>query len=178
MNATTVGMLFLLTQFLQNVWGFDPLHGGLALLPGEVALVLIPPLAARLVAHFGPARIATIALVVTGSGIALLATASPTASYPALLPALLIWGIGVGVLAPALVSGAVSATPASLAGLAAAVNNTARQSGSALGTAACAAIAGPVSSAGFVTGFQLSSLIMAGICLAMAGVTGLLGWTS
>jgi DHA2 family methylenomycin A resistance protein-like MFS transporter len=171
MNASSLGMLFLLTQFLQGVWRFDPLHAGLAMVPAELPLVAVPPLAARLVAGFGPARVATIALGITGAGIALLAAGS---SYLTLLPALIIWGMGLGVLTPALVSGAVSAVPGSLAGLASAVNNTARQSGGALGTAACAALAGPVSAAGFVRGFHLSALVMGGVCAAMALATGLL----
>ena len=174
MNSTTLGMLFLLTQYLQNIKGLDPLRSGLAVLPSEVLLVALPPLSGRLVARFGPPPVATIALTVNAAGLALLTVASPTASYLALVPALVLWGMGLGLLTPALVSGAVSAVPSAQAGLASAVNNTARQSGGALGTAACAAIAGPVSGAGFMTGFRLSAVITAGVCVAMAAITGLL----
>jgi DHA2 family methylenomycin A resistance protein-like MFS transporter len=175
MNGTCLGMLFLLTQFLQGVKGYDPLHGGLAALPVFLPLVAIPPLAGRLVARFGSIRVATAALGLTGCGIVLLAVASPGTPYGVLLPALAIWGIGLGVLTPALVSGAVSAAPRSRSGLASAVNNAARQSGGALGTAACAALAGPVTGPGFVAGFRLSALLMAGACAGMAAVTGVLG---
>ncbi|HEV8555157.1 MAG TPA: MFS transporter [Actinophytocola sp.] len=100
-NGSSLGMLFLLTQFLQGMWRFDPLHAGPAILPAEIPLVAVPPLAGRLVARFGPARVATIALGITVAGIALLAAGS---SYLTLLPALIIWGVGLGVLTPALVS--------------------------------------------------------------------------
>jgi DHA2 family methylenomycin A resistance protein-like MFS transporter len=138
-------------------------------------LVAIPPLAGRLVARFGSIPVATAALGLTGCGIVLLAVAGPGTPYGVLLPALAIWGIGLGVLTPALVTGAVSAAPRSRSGLASAVNNAARQSGGALGTAACAALAGPVTGAGFVAGFRLSALLMAGACAGMAAATGVLG---
>lgn len=172
MNATTLGMLFLLTQYLQSIKGLDPLRSGLAVLPSEVLLVALPPLSGRLVARFGPPPVATIALGVNALGLALLAVASPTSAYPALVPALVLWGAGLGLLTPALVSGAVSAVPSAQAGLASAVNNTARQAGGALGTAACAAIAGPVSGAGFMAGFRLSAVVTAAVCLTMALATG------
>jgi DHA2 family methylenomycin A resistance protein-like MFS transporter len=171
MNGATLGMIFLLTQYLQDVIGLDPLHGGLALLPECLPLVLIPPFAGGLIGRFGTGRLAAAGLALTAAGIALLLVAGPATPYPALLPALVVWGVGLGTLTPALVSGAVAAVPAAQAGLASAVNNTARQSGGALGTAACAALAGPVSEPGFLAGFRLAALAAAGICAVTAVVT-------
>ena len=57
-------------------------------------------------------------------------------------PGLLLWGIGLGVLTPAVVAAAVRAAPADRAGLASAANNTARQAGGAVGIAAYGALAG------------------------------------
>jgi DHA2 family methylenomycin A resistance protein-like MFS transporter len=62
--------------------------------------------------------------------------------YFQLLPALLVWGCGLGTLTPAVVAAAVAAAPADRSGLASAVNNTARQAGGALGVAAFGAWAG------------------------------------
>ena len=82
----------------------------------------------------------------------------PALPYALLLGALAIWGCGLGVLPSALVSGAVAAVPGRRSGLASAVNNTARQSGGALGIAACAALAGPVADPGFLGGFRLAEI--------------------
>jgi len=173
MNGATLGMMFLMTLYLQDVRGLDPLHSGLAILPECLPLVLIPPFAGTLIARFGATTIATFGLAGTAAGIALLTFADATTPYVALLPALALWGIGLGTLTPALVSGAVSAVPPDRGGLASAVNNTARQSGGALGTAAAAALAGPVAGAGFLAGFRLTALAAATICAATAVATGL-----
>ena len=173
MNGATLGTMFLLTLYLQDVRSLDPLHSGLAILPECLPLVLIPPFAGTLIARFGASTIAACGLAGTAAGIALLTTVDATTPYPALLPALTIWGVGLGTLTPALVSGAVSAVPPSRAGLASAVNNTARQSGGALGTAAAAALAGPVAGASFLPGFRLTAAAAATICAATAVATGL-----
>jgi DHA2 family methylenomycin A resistance protein-like MFS transporter len=168
MNGATLGMTFLLTLYLQGVRGLDPLHSGLAILPECLPLVLVPPFAGRLIGRFGAGRVAAAGLGITACGIGLLALAGPATPYPVLLPALAIWGTGLGTLTPALVSGAVSAVPVTQAGLASAVNNTARQSGGALGTVACAALAGPVSGTGFLAGFRFSALAAATLCAVTA----------
>jgi DHA2 family methylenomycin A resistance protein-like MFS transporter len=175
MNGATLGMMFLMTQFLQDVRGLDPLHAGLAMLPVCLPLVLLPPYAGRVIGRLGPGPVAVVGLGTTACGIALLALAAPETPYPVLLGAMAIWGIGLGILTPALVSGAVAAVPADRSGLASAVNNTARQSGGALGTAAFAAIAGPVAGAGFLAGFRISALAAAAICAATAATTAALG---
>ncbi len=173
MNGTTLGMMFLMTLFLQDVKGLDPLHSGLALLPECVPLVVIPPFAGGVIGQLGASRVAVAGLATTACGIGLTAAVTPSTPYPALFVALTIWGAGLGILTPALVSGAVSAVPAARSGLASAVNNTARQTGGALGTAATAAIAGPVAGAAFLTGFRVSALAAAGLCAATAAATAL-----
>ncbi|MET9449683.1 hypothetical protein [Streptomyces cinerochromogenes] len=52
-------------------------------------------------------------------------------------------GLGVGLLTPAVVAAAIAAVPTERSGPASAVNNTARQTGGAMGTAVAGAIAGP-----------------------------------
>jgi MFS transporter, DHA2 family, methylenomycin A resistance protein len=171
MNGTTLGMMFLMTLFLQDVRGLDPLHAGLVLLPECLPLVVLPPFAGGVIGRLGAARVAVAGLATTACGIGLLAVVTTSTPYPVLFAALTIWGIGLGILTPALVSGAVSAVPSSRSGLASAVNNTARQSGGALGTAATAAIAGPVAGVGFLAGFRFSALAAAAVCAATAVAT-------
>lgn len=165
MNGTCQGMLFLLALLLQDVQGRTPLGGGLAALPVFLPLAAVPPLAGRLVARFDAIRVAAVAFVLVAAGLVVLANGPLT-------PALLVWGIGLGLLTPAIVTAAVTAVPADRAGLASAVNNTARQAGGALGIAVCAAAAGPATAPGFVAGFRWTSLVCAGLCVLLAGALG------
>jgi DHA2 family methylenomycin A resistance protein-like MFS transporter len=172
MNLATLGMLFVLTLYLQDVQGRSALAAGLALLPLFLPLSVLAPLAGRLTARLGPRLPMTAGLLTAAVGVGLLAGASADSAYSELLPALLLWGIGLGVLTPAVVAAAVRTVPAARAGLAAAVNNTARQAGGAIGIAAFGAIAGSAASTrSFVSGMHTSALIAVGLWVIASVVT-------
>jgi DHA2 family methylenomycin A resistance protein-like MFS transporter len=130
------------------------------------------------VARRGPGAVAATGLVVAGVGVGLLATWGAHASYAALLPALVLWGCGLGALTPAVVTAAVSAAPPDRSGLASGVNNTARQAGGALGIAAYGALAGsPARTADFLAGLHAAGLATCGLyaVAAMASLRWLTG---
>jgi DHA2 family methylenomycin A resistance protein-like MFS transporter len=168
MNLCTLGLLFLVTQYLQTVRHDDALAAGLALLPLFLPLTVLAPLAGRLTARLGPRRPVAVGLLLTAAGFALLATLRVDSSYWILLPGLLLWGCGLGVLTPAVVAAAIGAVDGR-SGLASAVNNTARQAGGAVGIATFGAVAGTASNARlFVSGMHASSLVSAGLFLVAA----------
>ena len=76
--------------------------------------------------------------------------------------ALGVAGIGLGLATPALVSAATEAVPPPRAGMAAAVNNTARQTGGAIGVALIGAI-----------GAIQAAMAVAGGVLLLGGALGL-----
>jgi MFS transporter, DHA2 family, methylenomycin A resistance protein len=163
MNLGSNGTLFVLSLFLQEVQGRSPLRAGLVCLPAFAALALVASPAGRLVGRFGPRGPMAAGLACAAAGLALL-LAGPV------LPAFLLWGAGLGVLTPAVVAASMGAVPSGRAGLAAAVNNTARQAGGAVGVAALGSIAGSPSSAGFVGGFHAVALGAAGLYVCAAAV--------
>jgi len=159
MNLGSVGLLFLVTLHLQGVQHRPVAEAGLAMVPVTLPLAVVPPLAGRWVARRGPGPVAATGLLLAGAGVALLATWGAGTTYAALLPALVLWGCGLGALTPAVVTAAVSAAPANRSGLASGVNNTARQAGGALGIAAYGALAGAPARAGhFLTGLHAAGL--------------------
>jgi DHA2 family methylenomycin A resistance protein-like MFS transporter len=171
MNLGTLGVLFVLTLFLQSVQHRSPLGAGLALAPLFVPLAVIAPLGGRLTGRIGTRIPMITGLVLAAAGLALLAFARPRTSYPALLlPALLGWGIGLGVLVTAVVAAAVAAVPAPRAGLASAVNNTARQTGGAIGIAITGAIAGQPGTSRFLPSLHASALGAAVLYVMCAGL--------
>jgi MFS transporter, DHA2 family, methylenomycin A resistance protein len=170
MNLGTLGTLFVLTLFLQDVQGRSALGAGVAILPAFGLLAVVAPLTGRLVGRIGPRGPMVAGLLVSAAGLALLAD-------DALLVASMLWGLGLGLLTPAVVAAAMGAVQADRAGLAAAVNNTARQAGGAIGIAASGAVAGSPARAGFVHSFHgvalgAAALYVAAAALAWAAVPG------
>ncbi len=173
MNAATLGSLYLLSLLLQRVQGRPAAIAGLAALPAFLLLVVVGPVGGRLIGRYGVRRLIVAGATVSAVGLALLALSGPHTSYLLMAPALVVWGAGLGLLTPAVVTGAVSAVPAQRAGLASAVSNTARQTGGAIGVAGCAAVAGPAGSAGFPAGFRYAVLAGAAALVAVAALTAL-----
>jgi DHA2 family methylenomycin A resistance protein-like MFS transporter len=173
MNLCTLGLLFLVTQYLQTVRHESALASGIALLPLFLPLTLLAPAAGRVAARFGPRLPMVAGLLVAAAGFTVLTGLRADSSYWALLPALLLWGLGLAALTPAVVAAAVGAA-GSRSGLASGVNNTARQAGGAVGIAAFGAVAGSASNARlFVSGLHLSGLVAAALFL-VAGLSTVL----
>lgn len=162
MNLCALGSLFLLTQLFQDVHGLSPLLAGLATLPAMLPLPLLGAPAGRLGARIGVWRTSALGLLVSAAGFAGIA-ASITGSD--VLFFLLLWGTGLGILTPAIVSAALDAAP-DAPGTASGASNTSRQTGGALGVAVFAVVAGPAYASGFVP--RSTALFLAG---ALAFVT-------
>ena len=122
--------------------------------------------------HITKARLPMIGgLVLAAAGVGLLTLSNAGTGYGRLLPAVLLWGVGLAFLTPAVVSAAVSAVPAGRAGLASAVNNTTRQAAGAIGIAAFGAIASEPGSPSFMRGFHAVSVIAAALFMVAAAAT-------
>jgi MFS transporter, DHA2 family, methylenomycin A resistance protein len=168
MNCGTLGLLFVLTLYLQRVQGRSALEAGLAMVPLFAPLTILAPIAGRLTAKIGSRTPMAAGLAISAIGVALITSVGAHATFPAILPALLLWGIGMGILTPAVVAAAVAAVPGERAGLASAMNNTARQTGGAIGIAACGALAGTPGAPGFITGFHSVAIAVAALFAAAA----------
>ena len=104
--------------------------------------------------------------MVSATGVTLLARLQPDSGYGTLLVAMLLWGIGMGLLTPAVVAAALDAVPLGRAGLASGVNNTARQAGGAIGIAAFGALAGSAADGdSFTSGLHTAGLVTAALFL-------------
>jgi DHA2 family methylenomycin A resistance protein-like MFS transporter len=171
MNLCTLGLLFTLTLYLQDVRRQSALAAGVQLLPLFVPLSLIAPLGGRLTGRTGPRTPMLVGVLLAAVGVGLLIALGATSGYLTLLPALLAWGVGLAFLTPAVVAAAVGAVPGERAGLASAVNNTARQASGAVGIAAFGALAGDPGRPEFLAGFHLAAGIAAGLFVVAAVLT-------
>jgi DHA2 family methylenomycin A resistance protein-like MFS transporter len=165
MNLGTLGALFAFSIYLQQGEGESPIEAGLHILPWTGTLAVFAVLGGQIAQRFGPRLPAGLGLGLTGASFVIVALLPSQAGAPALI-ALGLAGVGLGVATPALVSAATAAVPAPRAGMAAAVNNTARQAGGAIGVALIGAIGAIRAAMGLAGGILL---LGAAIALALIG---------
>src|SRR6187200_299193 len=138
-----VGMVFILTNYLQQLRGYSALSAGLAFIPmGIVFLVISVFLSARLVNRFGVKPIIISGMVLQTIGYLLLSPITITESYfgGLLLPMLLI-GIGTGLGFTAINIVALAGVRRGEEGLASGLINTSRQIGGPIGLAVLLTVA-------------------------------------
>lgn len=135
MNLGTLGALFAISLYLQQAHGFSPLRTGLNLLPLAAPLAVLTPFTGRLVALADARRPAGFGLLACGCGYLGAASLTKQLTGPAGWVLLAVAGAGMAVAVPGLVAGATEALGPDRAGIAAAVNNTSRQVGGAIGVA-------------------------------------------
>jgi EmrB/QacA subfamily drug resistance transporter len=130
--------LFLfLAYYLQQVRNFSPVETGAAFLPMPAGIVVMSTLAnTRLMPRFGPRRLIVFGLLLGFVGMALLTRLDANSSYAlAVLPSLILIGVGIGSIIPPALNSATSGVDPHDAGVASAMVNTAQQLGGSIGTA-------------------------------------------
>jgi EmrB/QacA subfamily drug resistance transporter len=135
------GAVFLLTQFLQDVLGYPPTAAGLRTLPWTVMPVLVVPVAALLAERVGVRPLMVAGTALQAGGLAWIAlVASAAVPYPALLPALLLAGAGMGLFFALSARQTLEFVSTAEEGVASGVNNAMRQVGTVLGIAVLAGV--------------------------------------
>jgi EmrB/QacA subfamily drug resistance transporter len=138
-GAGMFAMFPFLTLYLQNALGYSPLQGGLRLLPATV-LTFIVPLLTRRFAGRAPGAMLGAGLGLTALGLTLMHGVTASSSWTALLPGMLLAGIGIGLANPAIADIALGVVPPERSGMASGISNTFRIGGLAVGVAALGAI--------------------------------------
>ncbi|MFC4618731.1 MFS transporter [Camelliibacillus cellulosilyticus] len=143
LSAGMYALLFYLSLYFQNFLGFDALETGMRFIVFSVLSFLMGPLAGVLMGKAGPKWLIVFALIFLAVGVWLMSSISPSdkpADWIALLPGFIIAGIGNGFINPPISNLAVGTVDPRRSGMAAGVNNVARQIGIAFGTAFFGAI--------------------------------------
>ncbi|MFL5886957.1 MAG: MFS transporter [Thermoleophilaceae bacterium] len=140
LSASMFAMFLYLTLYLQNVLAYSPLQAGLRFLPFSVMSFVLAPIAGNLAQRYPVRGFLGIGLVMVSGGLLLMHGVTPHSSWTTLLAGLIIAGAGVGLINPALATGAVGVVRPEQSGVASGINNTFRQVGIATGIAALGAI--------------------------------------
>jgi len=176
--AAGFGFQFLTALYLQQVLGYGSGQTGLAFLPAPLTIGVVSLfVAAKLIARFGTRAVLMTGLAGFAAGLVLLSHAPVDGSYLRdVLPVLIVMGLGVGLAIPAMTMLAMSDVEPEDAGLASGLNNTAQQTGGALGLAVLASLAaartsglvgeGADPTAALRDGYSLAFLVAAGFVTA------------
>ncbi len=182
------GVFLFLTYYLQEVKGYSPVTSGLSFLP-MIACILLSSNVSSIVTlpRFGPRVLITTGMLCGVAAMIYLTQLTVTSSYlGGILPALLIMGLGFGMIFAPAINTATAGVRREDSGVASALVNTMQQVGGSIGTSALSTIAltatasyltahhtGPLAPAiaathGYTTAFAVSAGIFGlGVVLAI-----------
>ena len=133
---------YVLTQYLQAVLGLSALQAGLGFLVPTATITTGNLLGERLVARLGVRAVLIVGLSVGAVGALLLTPAmGADSTYLAAVPGLVAFGLGLGVVFPAMFIAASTDVPARDSGIASGLASTALQLGTAAGLAVLVGVA-------------------------------------
>jgi len=175
-------LFFFLVIFLQEVAGFSAVTAGLTTLPVTLVMFLLSRRAGALADRYGPRLFMGAGPIVAAAGILLLLrTGLRTSYFSDLLPALLVFAVGLSMTVAPLTATVLAGADETDAGIASAINNAvARVAGlvgvSVIGVVVSSALVGGTFARNpeSVRAFHHAMLICAAL-VAAGGLTGLIG---
>jgi EmrB/QacA subfamily drug resistance transporter len=175
-------LFFFLFIFLQQVAGYSAVAAGLATIPTTLVMFVLSGKMGALADRHGPRFFLSAGPLVAAAGILLLLRTGIETSYLAdLLPALLLFSLGLSMTVAPLTATVLADADVDDAGIASAINNAIARCAGLIGISAIGAVvAGRLPGdtfapdAGSVSAFHLALVICAGL-VAVGGVIALLG---
>jgi EmrB/QacA subfamily drug resistance transporter len=170
--AALGGLLFLVPVVLQVVSGYSPLQAGASLLPVTFLMLTLSSRSGALASRIGPRLQMSVGPLVIAASFLLFTRVGGSGGYfSAVLPAVLVFGLGVSIMVAPLTATAMAAAPADHAGVASAVNNDVARAAGLIAVAVLPALAGITGQsylhpAALAHGFRVSAVISAVFCAA------------
>lgn len=140
LSGSIFSLFLYITLYLQDVLGYSPLATGVRFLPVTGMMFVVAAISGRMSAKVSPKVLIGGGLVAVAIGLILMHGVSDSSSWTVLLPGLIVSGLGVGMVNPALANLAIGVVPPEESGMASGANNTFRQIGIASGVAILGAL--------------------------------------
>jgi EmrB/QacA subfamily drug resistance transporter len=186
--AGLYGMIFFLTQFLQDIQGHSALVTGVGFLPAPLMVFLSSQLSSRVLVTRLPAKaLMIVGSVISTGGLFLASQLHSGSPYAQILPSLIMLGAGMGVSFVSLTTAGLAGIDPRDAGAASGLINVMQQLGAALGLAVLVTVfdtitGGAASALGHATGAAARATIVHGMDLtfvaaaifALAGLAAVL----
>lgn len=133
----------IVTLYLQQVAGFSAIAAGFVFIPSTLCMLLLSGLFGGLAGRFGPRLFMAIGPMIAAAGFLWLLTMGTDVNYwTTLLPAVLLFGVGLSITVAPLTSAILGAIHPEQAGIASAVNNAVSRIAGLLAIAAAGMIIG------------------------------------
>lgn len=161
-------VIYFMPQYLQGPLGYGPAMAGVLTLPITAPMVVISPVAPRLIARFGPRVLMTAGMVSGAIGVAVMTRLDDDTSYWELLPGFLLFGVALGLVYSPMSIAAMEAMPRAKAGIAAGVLAMNRVLAGAVLLAATGAIVAALSDA-HSPAYALAHALYAAVALCVIG---------
>lgn len=143
MYAGLNGLILLLVLQLQGNLRYSALESGAALLPANALMLVLAPRAGRFAHRHGARWPMVVGAIVAALGMLMFSRVAPGVSYVrTILPAVVVFGLGLSALVAPLTAAVLAAAPTKDAGAASGVNNAAARLAGLLAAAALPVAAG------------------------------------
>lgn len=165
--ASLGGVFFLLVVFLQVALGYSALEAGAALLPITLLMLALSSRAGDFAQRRGARSPLTAGPLLMAAGLLLMSRIAPTDGYwTGIVPAVLVFGLGLAVTVAPVTAAVLAAAPAGRAGTASGINNAVSRTAQLLAIAIFPAVAGLTGDAlnqptAMTEGFPVAALAMA-----------------
>jgi len=170
--AGMYGMIFFLTQFLQDIQGHSSLITGIGFLPTPTSVFLASQLTSRVLVNRIPAKMLMImGTAASALGLLLATQLHASTPYPQVLVSLILIGTGMGISFVSLTTAGLAGVASSDAGAASGLINVMQQLGAALGLAVLVTVFDTVTPGARSAG--LSTAAHAGVAARTALVHGI-----
>jgi hypothetical protein len=122
------------------VLGYSALGAGLRMLPLTLTLFIVAGLTGAIAGKVAPGLLVGLSIAFIAAGIGLIAVVHPSSSWTALVPSMIVMGIGMGTFNPPRAAVTIGVAEPAKAGMASGIGETFQQVGVAVGVAAFGAL--------------------------------------
>jgi EmrB/QacA subfamily drug resistance transporter len=135
-----MAVFFFIALYLQNILGYSPVEAGIRFLPFTVVLMLMSPVAGRLVDRIGPRPLIVSGLLIVACSLFLQSRIEADTGYGALLPAFFLMGLGLGCTLSPMSTAAMNSVSEDKAGVGSGILSMSRMIGGTFGVAGLGAL--------------------------------------
>lgn len=139
-NATSLAAVFLQISYVQNVLGYSPWQTGLRFMPMMITLFIVAAVTGGLLAKVAPGVLIGLSIGLIAVGMGLMVLVGPGDGWTAMLPSMIVTGIGMGLFNPPRAAVTIGVVRPEKAGMASGMGETFQQVGVAVGVAAFGAL--------------------------------------